>query len=292
MSKSIVYEADFDENKYWERVNRNLGWLGDSNAEQVERQTRIKNTTVGVAGTGGIGGATAERLARMGVTHLKVADPEFFDLSNINRQFGASFKTVGKNKADTVAQIIHDSIPDVKIEVYTDGITDETADEFFEGCDYVLDKIELYNIPARYALHRAFRRSKTCRYMLLTPVFGHRAFVFKWTRESMPVEEYFDVPDEHDLSPAMLERLIERFVPEMPQYPSAAMRREWFIDMKRCPIFAGCPPLAQGLLAERLGLAITGLDELPGAVALPVTPGYAMFDAMTWEAKMVHGKWW
>lgn len=73
MSKSIVYEADFDENKYWERVNRNLGWLGDSNAEQVERQTRIKNTTVGVAGTGGIGGATAERLARMGVTHLKVA---------------------------------------------------------------------------------------------------------------------------------------------------------------------------------------------------------------------------
>lgn len=82
MHDPIVYEAEYDDDKYWERVNRNLGWLGNSEAEQRERQSMIKNVTVGVAGTGGIGGATAERLARMGVTHLMVADPEVFDLSN------------------------------------------------------------------------------------------------------------------------------------------------------------------------------------------------------------------
>ena len=290
--EKIIYEASYDDHKYWERVNRNLGWLGDSEKEQRERQTMIKNTVVGLAGTGGIGGATAERLARMGVTRLKVADPEFFDLSNINRQFGASFPNIGKNKADTVAKIIHHEMPDVRIDVYPEGINDETADDFFDGCDYVLDKIELYNIPARYALHRAFRRSKQCKYMLLTPVFGHRAFIFKWTRDSMPVEEYFQVPDQADLTQDMLHQLISRFVPEMPDYPSKSMRDHWFIDMKRCPIFAGCPPLAQGLLAERLGLALTGLDQRPEVKPLPVTPGYSMFDAMTFEAKMVHGKWW
>jgi hypothetical protein len=128
--------------------------------------------------------------------------------------------------------------------------------------------------------------------MLLTPVFGHRAFIFKWTRDSMSAEEYFGIPDQKELTPPMLEQLIKRFVPEMPTFPSAEMRHHWFIEMKRCPIFAGCPPLAQGLLAERLGLALTGLDEVLDAKPLPVTPGYSMFDAANWEAKMVHGKWW
>lgn len=292
MSKWHVYKGIFDEEKYWERVDRNLGWLGNTEAEQRERQNRIRTSVVGVAGCGGIGGATADRLARMGVTHIKLADPETFDLSNINRQYGASVETVGKNKADVVAQLIHRMTPDVTIEVYAEGITEETARDFFSGCDYVLDKIEMYNIKARYALHRAFRASPQCKFLLLTPVFGHRAFVFKWTKESMPVEEVFGIHEDEPMTPAVLRRLVERFVPEMPDYPGKEMRDHWFIDMKRCPIFAGCPPLAQGMLAERLGIALAGLEDLDGVKQLPEQPGYAMFDAMTWEAKMVFGKWW
>jgi hypothetical protein len=155
-----------------------------------------------------------------------------------------------------------------------------------------MDKIEFYNIPARYALHRAFRKSDRCQFMLLTPVFGHRAFVFKWTKESMPVEEVFGLPEDVEFTPETIRQLMERFIPELPSYPSREMLETWFIDQKRCPIFAGCPPLAQGMLVERLGLAITGLDNLPGAMQIPVQPGYAMFDTMTWEAKIFKGKWW
>jgi hypothetical protein len=288
----IAYTAKKDEQLYWTRVGRNLGWLGNTPAEQRDRQERLRSIVVGVAGCGGIGGATADRLARMGVCHLKLADPDTFDVSNINRQFGASLETVGRNKAQVVADLINRTTTDVTIEVFPEGINQDTADEFMRGCDYVLDKIELYEIGARYELHRAFRRSKQCRFMLLTPVFGHRAFVFKWTHESMPAEEYFSVPEEGAMDEAKARQLISRFIPEMPDYPGKEALDQWFIRDRVCPIFAGTPPLAQGLLASRIGLAITGLDQLPGAVQLPVTPGYAMFDTLRWDAKIVNGKWW
>lgn len=286
------YTAEENKEFYWSRVDRNLGWLGDTLEQQRERQQRLHDVVIGVAGCGGIGGATADRLVRMGVRNLKLADPDTFEASNINRQFGATIGNVGRNKAEVVADLVYNTTRDVNIEVFPEGISDETADEFVAGCDYVLDKIELYEIAARYSLHRAFRRSERCRFMLLTPVFGHRAFVFKWTRDSMSAEEYFGLPDDTPMDEPARRQLISRFIPEMPDYPSREMLEEWFITRQTCPIFAGCPPLAQGLLAERIGLAITGLDELPGTQPLPVMPGYAMFDAQRWEAKIVKGQWW
>lgn len=296
MGDRLRYRADYDEDFYRERIRRNLGWLGDTAEEQWDRQTRLRDAVIGVAGCGGIGGATADRLVRMGVRNLKLADPDTFDISNINRQFGASIDNVGRNKAEAVADQVFNTTRDVNIDVYPEGIDPdrpELIDEFFDGCDYVLDKIELYEIPARYALHQGFRRSERCQFMLLTPVFGHRAFVFKWTRDSMTAEEYFGIaPDAAVTDEATARQLISRFIPEMPTYPGRAELDRWFIENRECPIFAGTPPLAQGMLASRLGQAITGLDQLPGAQQLPVTPGYSMIDAQSWTAKTVEGQWW
>lgn len=295
LSERIRYTAEYDEGFYRTRVGRNLGWLGHTEEEQWERQCRLRDTVIGIAGCGGIGGATADRLVRMGVRNLKLADPDTFDVSNINRQFGASVDTVGRNKAEVVAETIYTTTRDVNVDVYPEGITPDTPeviDEFFAGCDYVLDKIELYEIRARYALHQAFRRSGQCQFMLLTPVFGHRAFVFKWTRDSMPVEEYFGIPADATMDESTARQLISRFIPEMPDYPGRDELNRWFIKDLTCPIFAGTPPLAQGMLASRLGQAITGLDQLPGAYPLPVTPGYSMIDTQQWIAKTVEGCWW
>jgi len=292
MTERTKYTAEYDEDRYWERVRRNLGWLGNTEDEQRARQIKLRDAVIGVAGCGGIGGATADRLARMGVRNLKLADPDKFELSNINRQFGAGVNTVGRNKAEVVAEMVYETTHDVNIEVYPEGITPESVDEFFEGCDYVLDKIELYEVDARYTLHRAFRRAPRCQFMMLTPVFGNRAFFFKWTKDSMPAEEYFGVPYGAPMDEANARQLISRFIPEMPEYPDREVLEKWFIKDRTCPIFGGTPPLAQGMLASRLGQAITGLDQLPGAVPLPVTPGYAMIDTQLWTAKMVEGVWW
>lgn len=286
------YVAEQDDDFYWERVKRNLGWLGNTEAEQRERQQRLRDARIGIAGCGGIGGATAERLVRMGVQNLKLADPDKFETSNINRQFAATVGNIGRNKAEAVAEAVYAATGDVNIEVYPEGITEATVDEFFDGCDYVLDKIELYEVDARYTLHRAFRRSTQCKFMMLTPVFGNRTFFFTWTRDSMSAEEYFGIPYGTPMNRDTAAQLISRFIPEMPDYPDRAVLDQWFLDERTCPIFAGTPPLAQGMLASRLGQAITGLDQLPGAVPLPVTPGYAMIDTQQWVMKRVEGKWW
>lgn len=39
-SKVIKYTAEFDEQRYWERVKRNLGWLGNTHEEAKERQKK------------------------------------------------------------------------------------------------------------------------------------------------------------------------------------------------------------------------------------------------------------
>jgi hypothetical protein len=287
-----TYKGNYDNEFYWERIKRNLGWLGNSEEEQYYRQKKLRDTVVGIAGCGGIGGAVAERLVRMGVRHLKIADPDTFEFSNINRQLGASVESVGQNKAEVVAEMIYGITKDINIEVYSEGITSHNADAFVADCDYVMDKIEFYNIPARYALHRAFRKSDRCQFMLCTPVIGHRVFVFKYTKHSMPVEDFFGLPDKTVDNEKEARHLMDRFIPELPAFPSKEALMDWFVKKQTCPIFAGCPPLAQGILAERLGCAITELDQLPEAAYLPEQPGYAMFDALTWEAKTFQGKWW
>jgi hypothetical protein len=282
----------YDDEIYWSRVKRNLGWLGDTDEEARERQLTLRDTTVGVAGCGGIGGSMVDRLARLGVLKLRIADFDTFEYSNINRQLGARFDTVGRNKAEVVAEEVHKMAPDVEIDVFDKGIGDETADEFFEGCDYVLDEIEPYEFKARYALHRAFHRAPDCRFMMTAQVYGNRTFLWKWTHESMPLQDLLGVPEDAEMTPETAEQLMSRLIPEWPTWPADEMQRRWLIENATCPIIPGAPPMAQGLLLDRLMLSITGIEELGDSLRFPPSPGYAMVDSRTWTAKTVEGKWW
>ncbi len=71
-------DGKYDDKIYWERVRRSLAWLGEDEEEQRAAQETLRGATVGVAGCGGIGGALALRLARLGILNLKLADPDAF----------------------------------------------------------------------------------------------------------------------------------------------------------------------------------------------------------------------
>lgn len=286
------YPGEYDDETYWARVARNLGWLGDTKEEARARQTVLRDAVIGIAGCGGIGGGMVDRLARLGVLHLRIADPDTFEYSNINRQLGAAVATVGKNKAEIVATTVHSMTPDVAIDVFTNGITDKTADDFLAGCDFVLDEIEPYEFKARYALHRAFRRSKRCRFMMTAHVYGNRTFLWKWTRDSMPLEELLGVPEDAEINPRTAQQLMDRLIPEWPTWPADEMQRYWLIENATCPIIPGAPPMAQGLLLERLMFGILGIEELGDSRRFPPSPGYAMVDSRTWTAKVVEKRWW
>lgn len=290
-TKHLVYTAEPNEEMYWERVNRSLGWLGNTETEQRERQEKLKNAVIGIAGTGGIGGQLAQRLVRLGVRNLKLADPDTFDISNMNRQMGADLEHIGKNKAEVVAEMTYALNHDVNIAVYPEGITPETAQDFVEG-DYVLDQMDFYEIANRYALHRAFRKSDKAKFIFKVPTVAHGTYIFKYTKDSMTIEDVYGIKEDSPLSPKVIHRLMERIIPKMPNYPSEETLDHWFIDLERMPIFAACPPIAEGVLAERLAQAITEVDQLPGAAKIPVQPGYVYFDTLSWSTEIHEGKWW
>lgn len=283
------YRGTYDDDFYWERVNRNLGWLGDTTEEQRARQEKLRDSVIGVVGTGGIGGAVAARLVRMGALNLKLADPDHFDLTNVQRQYGAGRDTIGRNKAEVVAEQVYGLTGDVNIDVFPEGITPDTTEGFMDGCDYVMDQMEFFQIKNRYVLHRAFRASDRCKFMFEIPTVAHSTIIFTYTKESMPIEEVYDVPEDAEFTPEVTRRLMERIMPEYQDFPSQETLEEWFVKNQTMPIFGACPPLAEGVLVERLAQEIM---DLPGRVPLPVQPGYALFDTLTWQSKLVEKAWW
>ena len=103
----------------------------------------IASAKVAVFGLGGVGGWCAESLVRTGVRRLTLVDPDLVCASNINRQLMATSSTVGRPKAEALAERLReinpDFVPDVRLLFYDAS----TAGEFdFSGFDYVVDAID------------------------------------------------------------------------------------------------------------------------------------------------------
>lgn len=104
---------------------------------------KLKNSHVAVFGIGGVGGYTAEALARSGVGSIDLIDDDKVCITNINRQIYATRKTVGKYKTDVAKERILDINPNANVTVYKTFYTPETADMFDFGIyDYVVDAID------------------------------------------------------------------------------------------------------------------------------------------------------
>ena len=59
---------------------------------------RLAKARVAVFGIGGVGGHTAEALARSGVGTLDLIDNDTVCVSNLNRQIIATYETIGMDK--------------------------------------------------------------------------------------------------------------------------------------------------------------------------------------------------
>lgn len=77
----------------------------------AEFQQRLRRFRVGVVGLGGIGSLVVEQLARLGVRHWVLVDPDRVEASNLNRLHGATMRDVAEERpkgivaARTIKQI-------------------------------------------------------------------------------------------------------------------------------------------------------------------------------------------
>ena len=76
-------------------------------------QQRLARSHVILFGLGGVGSYTAECLARSGIGELTLVDQDTVSLTNLNRQLEALHSTLGKTKAQAVAERLRDINPDV-----------------------------------------------------------------------------------------------------------------------------------------------------------------------------------
>src|SRR6516225_2131663 len=131
--------------------SRNIGILTHAD------QQRLARSTVAIAGLGGIGGNTLILLARLGVGRFRVADFDRFDWANINRQYGARADTIGQSKCDVLADEVQRINPSARIEVFSEGFTDDNGDDFLTGADVAIDAIDFYAIETHLQFHRRTR---------------------------------------------------------------------------------------------------------------------------------------
>lgn len=268
-----------DNDFYQKRVMRNSCFLGVDEAQQKASQEILSESVVGVAGAGGLGSYLAVQLARVGVRHIKVADPDHFDVTNINRQNGAGIHTIGRNKALTIGEMIQEDMPDVTVEIFQEGINRHTAEAFVEGTDLVYDCTDFYLIDERYALHRAYLAHERTKTMLCGCVWGWGSAVYRFDRDGMSYMDLLGIREGEDLTPEKIDRLVVMQANYLPRYPSKKHIYGWMEDVGNIPILGAIPPICCGFLTAQGVQVLCGLDQEPYARPLPPIPDYFWIDA-------------
>ena len=111
----------------------------------------LKAATVAVFGTGGVGSYACEALGRAGVGHLIFIDKDVVDETNMNRQLVADLTTLGRNKAEIMAERVRRVNPSCDVQALVKRY-DPSDDEFMPSlhADFIIDAID--DVPAKVAM--------------------------------------------------------------------------------------------------------------------------------------------
>lgn len=119
----------------------------------MEGQRRLKQGSVLLVGTGGLGSPLALYLAAAGVGHIGLVDFDVVDESNLQRQIAHGTSTVGVKKTESAKRRIADLNPNVEVSTYETQITSENALELMGPYDVIIDGTD--NFPTRYLTNDA-----------------------------------------------------------------------------------------------------------------------------------------
>lgn len=112
---------------------------------------RLQDARVAVFGLGGVGSYAAEALARAAVGKLTLVDYDLVCATNVNRQLHAMIGTIGKPKAEVMAERCRKINPHGQVVAHQAFYSAANAEELLaDEYDYVLDAID--NVTAKLHL--------------------------------------------------------------------------------------------------------------------------------------------
>jgi molybdopterin/thiamine biosynthesis adenylyltransferase len=255
-------------------VSRNWGFI------TAEEQQVLGSVKIAVAGAGGDGGLVALHLARLGVRHFAIADPEQFEAENTNRQAGCDATTLGRNKAEVIADAIRRIAPPASVDVYPDGVSATCVTDFVRGATVVVDETEYTRPHLSLMLARAARPTGIPVVSALNVGFGGMVTCF--IPGSMNLERYLGLPPEITIEDAArFELPLRRWVVRLPSYLDERVVRA--VASGRVP----APSVAPGV-ALAAGLAVTEVFNVLTRRRRPVAaPRTLVFDALEGRTRVV-----
>ncbi|HWI41688.1 MAG TPA: ThiF family adenylyltransferase, partial [Verrucomicrobiae bacterium] len=128
VSPAVVEEEALELEILPARYQRNRQVISTAN------QLTLFRSHVAVIGCGGLGGHIIEQLARLGVGHLTVIDPDTFEEHNLNRQILSSPLTLGLAKVEAAAARVREINPAVSVTPVRKALTRENGKGLLQGC--------------------------------------------------------------------------------------------------------------------------------------------------------------
>ncbi|WP_238492560.1 HesA/MoeB/ThiF family protein [Desulfotruncus alcoholivorax] len=132
-----------------ERYRRNMLLDGVG----VDGQKKLLQSSVLVAGSGGLGSPVAYYLAAAGIGHIGLLDGDTVDLSNLQRQILHFTPDLGRPKVVSAREKISALNPDIKISVIGQRMDEKNYKEIISQFDLVVDGTD--NFEARFLINRA-----------------------------------------------------------------------------------------------------------------------------------------
>lgn len=181
---------------YFRAFDRNSGWI------TRQEQEKLRASCVAIIGVGGAGGYAAQSLARLGVGHFKITDPDVYEFTNFNRQVGASMNTLGRSKSEVMKEMLLSINPEIKVDAFNERFTQNNIGQFLDGVDLVIDGIDYFEIDAKALL---FQKSRERGLTIITSCpLGFGATLLTFTPQGMSFDKYFDLKPEMSLKEKIL----------------------------------------------------------------------------------------
>ena len=222
-----------------------------------EAMERLKAARVAIFGLGGVGGYTAEALARSGIGTFDLIDDDKVCLTNLNRQIIATQKTIGKYKVDVMKERILDINPQAVVHVHNCFYLPEKRGEIdFAGCTYVVDAVD--TVTAKIDIVAAAKEAGV-------PVISAMGAGNKLHPELFEVADIYET-SVCPLAKVMRRELKKRGIDHLKVVYSKEKARKPLENTKNsCQTGCVCPPGAQRTCADR--------RAIPGST--PFTPSVA-----------------
>jgi sulfur-carrier protein adenylyltransferase/sulfurtransferase len=119
----------------------------------MQGQKRLKNSRVLVIGAGGLGSPALMYLAAAGVGTLGVVEFDEVDESNLQRQVIHGQSDIGKPKAESARETVHEINPLVNVVVHGERLDNDNVMGIFADYDLIVDGTD--NFATRYMVNDA-----------------------------------------------------------------------------------------------------------------------------------------